>query len=409
MQEKGALTSFSNEFRDRAMEYRYRVSSRSETVQQLRVSLLVSAVIFALLIVLDYRLVGMNLNFYALVGLRTIAILACLALIVALSRSPKLADRSTLLNIVCFIMVTAMILVIPLRPVTESSQLTAAVILSFAIYLFFPNRIAWVVALNVYLAVGFLLALSFWSTVPSSMIFGAAMVLLFQNAVGLVILRRLSALQRRQFALLAMERQTNKLMQQEIESRKDLEAQLRQQAQKDHLTGLNNRRWFLELAEQELRHCRRRQEPLSLCMVDLDHFKTVNDRFGHAVGDRVLVQIAGLCQEVLRDSDIIGRYGGEEFVLALPGTDANAAFEVAERLRLRILHFTFLELPEPLQLSITAGIAEVTAEDEDPGSALERADLALYAGKARGRNTVILENELQNEHGNRRQAQSRKI
>ena len=409
MQEKGALTSFSNEFRDRAMEYRYRVSSRSETVQQLRVSLLVSAVIFALLIVLDYRLVGMNLNFYALVGLRTIAILACLALIVALSRSPKLADRSTLLNIVCFIMVTAMILVIPLRPVTESSQLTAAVILSFAIYLFFPNRIAWVVALNVYLAVGFLLALIFWSTVSSSMIFGAAMVLLFQNAVGLVILRRLSALQRRQFALLAMERQTNKLMQQEIESRKDLEAQLRQQAQKDHLTGLNNRRWFLELAEQELRHCRRRQEPLSLCMVDLDHFKTVNDRFGHAVGDRVLVQIASLCQEVLRDSDIIGRYGGEEFVLALPGTDANAAFEVAERLRLRILHFTFLELPEPLQLSITAGIAEVTAEDEDPGSALERADLALYAGKARGRNTVILENELQNEHGNRRQAQSRKI
>ena len=409
MQEKGALTSFSNEFRDRAMEYRYRVSSRSETVQQLRVSLLVSAVIFALLIVLDYRLVGMNLNFYALVGLRTIAILACLALIVALSRSPKLADRSTLLNIVCFIMVTAMILVIPLRPVTESSQLTAAVILSFAIYLFFPNRIAWVVALNVYLAVGFLLALIFWSTVPSSMIFGAAMVLLFQNAVGLVILRRLSALQRRQFALLVMERQTNKLMQQEIESRKDLEAQLRQQAQKDHLTGLNNRRWFLELAEQELRHCRRRQEPLSLCMVDLDHFKTVNDRFGHAVGDRVLVQIAGLCQEVLRDSDIIGRYGGEEFVLALPGTDASAAFEVAERLRLRILHFTFLELPEPLQLSITAGIAEVTAEDEDPGSALERADLALYAGKARGRNTVILENELQNEHGNRRQAQSRKI
>lgn len=409
MQEKGALTSFSNEFRDRAMEYRYRVSSRSETVQQLRVSLLVSAVIFALLIVLDYRLVGMNLNFYALVGLRTIAILACLALIVALSRSPKLADRSTLLNIVCFIMVTAMILVIPLRPVTESSQLTAAVILSFAIYLFFPNRIAWVVALNVYLAVGFLLALIFWSTVSSSMIFGAAMVLLFQNAVGLVILRRLSALQRRQFALLAMERQTNKLMQQEIESRKDLEAQLRQQAQKDHLTGLNNRRWFLELAEQELRHCRRRQEPLSLCMVDLDHFKTVNDRFGHAVGDRVLVQIAGLCQEVLRDSDIIGRYGGEEFVLALPGTDANAAFEVAERLRLRILHFTFLELPEPLQLSITAGIAEVTAEDEDLGSALERADLALYAGKARGRNTIILENELQNEHGNRRQAQSRKI
>lgn len=409
MQEKGALTSFSNEFRDRAMEYRYRVSSRSETVQQLRVSLLVSAIIFALLIVLDYRLVGMNPNFYALLGLRTIAILACLALIVALSRSPKLADRSTLLNIVCFIMVTAMILVIPLRPVTESSQLTAAVILSFAIYLFFPNRIAWVVALNVYLAVGFLLALIFWSTVPSSMIFGAAMVLLFQNAVGLVILRRLSALQRRQFALLAMERQTNKLMQQEIESRKDLEAQLRQQAQKDHLTGLNNRRWFLELAEQELRHCRRRQEPLSLCMVDLDHFKTVNDRFGHAVGDRVLVQIAGLCQEVLRDSDIIGRYGGEEFVLALPGTDANAAFEVAERLRLRILHFTFLELPEPLQLSITAGIAEVTAEDEDPGSALERADLALYAGKARGRNTVILENELQNEHGNRRQAQSRKI
>lgn len=391
MREQEPLTSFSHEFRNPEMERWFRQAERPEKVRQLRISMLVAAVAFLILIAVDYSLLGLSARFYLLTLLRVVVALACLVLLTALGRSPALADTPLPLNLVCFILVTCVLLVAPLRPETAGSQLTAVVVVSFALYLFIPNRIHWMLALNAYLAVGFLLAVMLFSNLSMSRVFGTAIVLVLLNTIGLVIARRLAALQRRQFASLTAEREINQLLQQEIDERKGLEDRLRHLAQRDDLTGLNNRRWFLELAGQELRRSRRRNSPLSLCMVDLDHFKSINDRFGHAAGDKVLVQAANVCQEALRESDILGRFGGEEFVIALPDTDARGAREVAERLRERLYRFRFTDTAPDLRMTATAGIAEVRPQDDGLEPALHRADKAMYTGKDQGRNRVIVD------------------
>src|SRR5690606_22034017 len=142
-----------------------------------------------------------------------------------------------------------------------------------------------------------------------------------------------------------------------IAARSMLEAELRLLAQTDDLTGLNNRRWFLELAEQALRQARRTATPLSVLMIDMDHFKSINDSLGHSVGDLVLMHVSAQCREELRETDIIGRFGGEEFVIALPDADASDARAIAERLRVRIEKMQLDGNLAALRLTVTVGIA----------------------------------------------------
>src|SRR5690554_203028 len=172
------------------------------------------------------------------------------------------------------------------------------------------------------------------------------------------------------------ERSTNRQLQTEINERQLLESQLRQMASTDPLTGIPNRRHFFELAEREFSRAKREGTPLAICMVDIDMFKTLNDRHGHVVGDRVLASIADCCASVLRDTDIIGRYGGEEFVIALPQADLETASAIAERLRYKvsILQLPMLEGSE--RLSVTVGISQVEPGETRLELALQRADAA---------------------------------
>ena len=117
----------------------------------------------------------------------------------------------------------------------------------------------------------------------------------------------------------------------DISQRKDLEAELFRQASTDSLTGISNRRYFIAQAEQELRRSRRFGRAMSVMMIDVDHFKSINDQHGHAVGDAVLQAVVKRAQESLRQSDFIGRIGGEEFAVVLPETSQAAAREVAAR------------------------------------------------------------------------------
>nr|WP_246404124.1 GGDEF domain-containing protein [Halomonas stenophila] len=161
----------------------------------------------------------------------------------------------------------------------------------------------------------------------------------------------------------------------------------------DELTGLDNRRRFFERADQELRRALRHGSPLSFCMVDIDRFKAINDQHGHSVGDLVLTQVATRLREYLRGVDFIGRFGGEEFVIALPGADLAAAREVAERLRGCIAELPHPDPGIPRRLSVTIGIARLAPGETTLAPVLKRADQALYRGKARGRNTVVLADE----------------
>ena len=219
------------------------------------------------------------------------------------------------------------------------------------------------------------------------------LILAFTNLMGWMTFSRLNQLQRKQFALLMDERSTNRQLQTEINERQLLESQLRQMASTDPLTGIPNRRHFFELAEREFSRAQREGTPLAICMVDIDRFKVLNDRHGHAVGDLVLSAVASCCASVLRDTDIIGRYGGEEFVIALPQADLATAEPIAERLRQKVHALDLPMIDGETRLSVTVGISQVLPQETALEMALQRADAALYAGKARGRNCVVVADE----------------
>jgi diguanylate cyclase (GGDEF)-like protein len=145
----------------------------------------------------------------------------------------------------------------------------------------------------------------------------------------------------------------------------------------------------LELAQREYERARRYQRTLSALMIDLDHFKRVNDTYGHPIGDQVLAALADCCLKDLRPSDLFGRYGGEEFLVLLPETDHTQALEVAERLRKKVEKI-LLDTPRgPVNITVSVGVATLAKEtDLDLDRLIIQADDALYAAKAAGRNQV---------------------
>ena len=156
----------------------------------------------------------------------------------------------------------------------------------------------------------------------------------------------------------------------------------------DELTGLGNRRALDFNLSNMVEFAARHGKSLTVMVLDLDHFKRVNDAFGHAVGDKVLVQIAKIVNEQTRPDDLVTRTGGEEFVLVLPGMSQHDAFDMCERLRLRVSGFPWSNLAPNLAVTVSAGIASAPAYDA--ATLLERADLAMYRAKKAGRNRVAV-------------------
>lgn len=175
----------------------------------------------------------------------------------------------------------------------------------------------------------------------------------------------------------------------DITERKRLELRLDQLARTDVLTGLSNRRDFYAHAERELARSRRFGTPLSLVMLDIDHFKQVNDRHGHAAGDEVLKTLSEVCRSVLRSTDIPARLGGEEFAILMPQTVPEQAVDIAERLRARLAG-TPVAIRDGLAVSFTVsiGVAPILDTDRNVDTMLGRADAALYEAKRNGRNQV---------------------
>lgn len=175
-------------------------------------------------------------------------------------------------------------------------------------------------------------------------------------------------------------------LQRELQSAHDHLAEL---ATHDELTGLYNRRYLTDTLETEINRARRYEQPLTVCLFDLDHFKAVNDRFGHDAGDAVLVSVAEILRHTVRAPDVAGRYGGEEFLIVLVNTDLREAEYFGNRLREEIcqLRFSFLdEATSPITCSI--GLSGFQSGDDTRAALIQRADAAMYRAKALGRNRV---------------------
>lgn len=166
--------------------------------------------------------------------------------------------------------------------------------------------------------------------------------------------------------------------------------QLELMANTDPLTGVYNRRCFVELAESELKKCVEGNLPFSVIMADIDHFKAVNDTFGHTVGDEVLKTLIARMRKVLRKGETIVRYGGEEFIIMLPGIDAKKANEVAWRINAAIKASKFqIQGDDKLKITVSLGIGSRDGGTQPLSALIDQADKSLYAAKAAGRDTVI--------------------
>lgn len=171
----------------------------------------------------------------------------------------------------------------------------------------------------------------------------------------------------------------------DITERVEMEVKLEKLASTDYLTGLYNRRKFEEIFTTEISRCRRYNEPLSLIMFDIDHFKNINDTFGHDVGDVVLKELSKLIKSHIRQSDALARWGGEEFMLLTPEIDKEAAYLLAEKLRQSVNSFVFAQVG---QVSCSLGVVQLL-ENEDFNSCSLRADKAMYKAKKGGRNRTV--------------------
>lgn len=174
-----------------------------------------------------------------------------------------------------------------------------------------------------------------------------------------------------------------------ITRRHQLENKLRRISETDPLTKIANRRKFFSELHMAYSRFKRYGHTTSLLMLDIDYFKTINDSFGHLAGDRILFRMARLCEEQLREIDLLCRFGGEEFTILLPDTEAADAVQIAERLRHSVARHIFRSPEEDIRITISIGLSQILDDDNGLQDIVTRADKALYQAKESGRNRVV--------------------
>ncbi|MGH8806497.1 MAG: GGDEF domain-containing protein, partial [Noviherbaspirillum sp.] len=184
--------------------------------------------------------------------------------------------------------------------------------------------------------------------------------------------------------------QAHEALEQKHRELQRLSEDLRVAAITDPLTGAYNRRFFFESVPKIISAANRHHFPFSIITIDVDHFKRINDEYGHAAGDKVLQALTVICKESLREADVFARFGGEEFIMALPNTDADMAKVAAERIRTTVTAHPVDAGGTPIHITISCGVSQYREGEPGVEQSLKRADDALYAAKHGGRNQVVV-------------------
>ncbi|RFA29153.1 hypothetical protein CAI21_10305 [Alkalilimnicola ehrlichii] len=371
------------EFASAETETRYRGHTANTSARYLIRVLYGWILLVATFSYVDYFYNGFGRAFLLSVAGRALVIVIMVLSIYALNKRPSWAANGaaiTPLLLFCVMLYPGLYFITP----DEWTAWIAAIAMILIViqYVQVPNRFLYSLAIGLLSAVLNLACL--YAVSRPGLTHMLSLLLAFGLPVyaGSTISYRLHMLHRREFE--ALER-----AQKENERRKQLEATLKRQAETDPLTGLYNRRRYEELFEQAMAVARATGQPLAVCIIDLDHFKYINDTYGHAAGDLALSHIATVCRRELRESDIVGRLGGEEFLVVLPATSAEDAATVLNRLRTKIEADIIEAAEQSFQLTATFGVTELQPGDKALSDLLVRADKALYRGKHRGRNQVF--------------------
>jgi len=174
-----------------------------------------------------------------------------------------------------------------------------------------------------------------------------------------------------------------------ISERKYLQQKLRELSYQDSLTKVYNRRFFFERLSEQLEIFTRDKSPLSIIIIDVDHFKPINDTYGHFAGDKILKELAEVIQSCVRSDDLLARFGGDEFIISCANQSMEKTMEFAQQLLKEVQEASYTFAQTHIPLTISAGVADVTIFDTDTASVIARADKALYKAKAEGRNRVV--------------------
>jgi diguanylate cyclase (GGDEF)-like protein len=383
-----ALSARRGEFVDQETERAYCEHVEGITVRHLIVALRVWAFLLVGFGWLDYLALGLSDGFYHLMGSRLFSALMILSFSVVVRRLPRLASDGGVVTLIEATGFLLFFLIYFVRPDIVTWNIGVSLILLISIFIFIPNRVVNSSLVAIFGIIGTLYCI--WlRDASSATLVGTFFILCLPTIIGYFAALRLNLGQRQQYALFIETVQINQSLQLEIKRREELEVELKLQATTDPLTGLFNRRQYEMLFRRELERVRRHGSELSLCVVDLDYFKRINDQYGHDVGDQVLKQVAQLFIDTLRHSDIAGRFGGEEFILLLPDTGIESALLVVERLRTRLQEEVVESEDEKVSITATFAVTEVSNDDAAIEDVIRRADKGLYEGKAAGRNRVM--------------------
>lgn len=385
------ISPWTAEFYDPAKEAAYREQNAGPNIKHTRVGLALWAVLLIVFIYSDYINLGTAYGFWLLLAMRVGVSIVILVFGIIIGRYPSLVMAGYGIAFLLILGWTGFFMNYFLLP-AEAYPWIIAMTMAMLIgqYVFIPNRVTTGTAAALYAIAGAIVSVGWVADTELPELTALGLMFLAPAATGLFVAHRFQTSHRNAFARLLEAETANARLEREIQARKELEAELKRQADTDSLTGLNNRRRYEALFRQEFKRSRRYRSRLSLFVLDLDNFKQINDNYGHSAGDIALQKLADLCRSSLREADIIGRLGGEEFVVLLPDTGGSDAYNVADRLREKISEMEIETDHGRFTLTATIGVAETSPDDKDIEDLVRRADTALYKGKAAGKNRVSL-------------------
>ena len=358
------------EFINPTMELAFRKSEWSGFRKRMIFTSFVGGLAYFLALVGDYMTATSEVMFRDLFIMRFSVLLIALAVAIF---GFLLKKHTRALNVaICSLLLSVLLgesaeLVIKSQTM-EYVGIPAISVLVLLFYLSFPPRFIWLLTVCLLGCTTFLITSALLDHASTDYIYTNLLYFVVVNFFGAYIYMQFSIMRRREYY--AIEK-------------------LKKNAEIDSLTQVYNRRKVLELGDGDVDDANNRGQKYSVIMIDVDNFKNVNDSYGHAVGDQVLQEVARRCRYALRDIDIFGRFGGEEFVVFLPQTNIMDAFIIGERLRKEISDTSFETSKSPLFVTISLGVAALTKAKETPGKLLELADEALYKAKKTGKNKIV--------------------
>ncbi|MEI2651320.1 MAG: GGDEF domain-containing protein, partial [Microthrixaceae bacterium] len=384
-----AIGVMSAEFVDPVLEREFQLHHLDSTARRAISTSVVGASSCFVFTVSDFTRLGFGSHFVLLLALRSLVLLASVLFAMAVRRNPVRSLSWKFVSTLESAVLAVLFVVMAFRPEeTEVNNLGISVTI-IAMFLLVPNRFPAAFAISVATVVIDLgLAVTLVDS-PLSRQIPSALTLVSFLVIGAMSANQLQRARREEFLSLRNARTSNDLLIEEIGRRRVLEDELTWMATHDALTDLLNRRAFYELAEREAVRARRTNLPVSILVIDADEFKAVNDRFGHHAGDEALRRIAATCRQHLRADDVVGRVGGEEFAVVMPGANSALAHHVAERLRVAVTEAPIDHPDGPINLSVSIGVTEYRVWHEAMLDAIQRADEAMYLAKTTGRNCVV--------------------